>query len=619
MALKKADPMLEPQIHVLLLADSEMAAAPVVEALRSSKNITTEFALLTPRGLHRDLRETDVILACPSDKGSTCLRLLREIGAQEAQVGFIVLGIQRKQGSIKTFLNAGADDYVSLPELDRLPFSIKNTFERIERSRSVARAGTTHNDLMKLMNSAGIGLALVDPAEEAVVQANTALYQIRHDSSSEPESSIPLARFVARDASESFSANLNRMQAGSGEPYGFRSALSAKDGISVNVDCAGIPVKTSAGNRVMLLFKPLSEPNGDNEMLKAAGNSPAIRRVVDYATFTLSKEGEVVSWNVSGARLTGYQDGDLIGKPFSVLFSEDDKAAMLPRRLLDTAKEKGYVETEFNVVTKSDESFPARVTITPLPWLGNDPAGYSIVLRQLDNDGSEQHDIIDRERELHALADHLEMMRESERTRISHKLHDEFGQVLTALRLDLTILNRMISKNVDSVKRIPLLEKLSVTSQLVESMIKATRRTITELRPPVLDELGLPTAILWQAQEFEDRTGIRCRIEELQHTVALGDKESTAVFRIFQESLANVALHAKAANVSVTAQVANSFFVLRVTDDGIGLDVSRLRETGTYGLLGIRERVTALGGEFDIHSKPGKGTTLTIRIPYRGR
>ncbi len=335
----------------------------------------------------------------------------------------------------------------------------------------------------------------------------------------------------------------------------------------------------------------------------------------DYAVFMLDVDGRIATWNNGAAYVTGYNAGEIAGKHFSILFKENKLRDSQVQHILSMANQHGHAEDESEFTSKDGQHYWGRTTVTLLQLGDDGVTGFSVTLKDLKENRKREQALANREVELHELAEHLEVTRESERVRVARELHDEFGQMLTAFRIDLTILNRMISKTVDPVKRISLLEKISQTSQLVESTIKSTQRMITELRPAVLDELGLPTAILWQAQEFEDRTGIQCRVNTLQRTMALGERSSTAIFRIFQEALTNIARHSKATHVAVSAMTTGDFFILKVTDDGIGIDESRLRNRGSFGLLRIRERVAALGGRFEIDTLQGEGTTLTVSIP----
>ena len=208
------------------------------------------------------------------------------------------------------------------------------------------------------------------------------------------------------------------------------------------------------------------------------------------------------------------------------------------------------------------------------------------------------------------LAAHLQSVREEERTRMAREVHDELGQSLTALKMDLSWLSKKLPKNQG-----PLLQKISSMSGYVDETVKMVRRIATELRPGVLDDLGIVAAIEWHLREFRNRTGIAYKFSSQLETLPLGKMQSTAVFRILQETLTNVARHAAASQVEVSLEKVEGCVVLRVSDNGRGIKESAMRDTKSLGLLGMRERAVLIGGEVRINGRAGEGTTVTVRIP----
>ncbi|MGE5615397.1 MAG: response regulator [Bacillota bacterium] len=214
------------------------------------------------------------------------------------------------------------------------------------------------------------------------------------------------------------------------------------------------------------------------------------------------------------------------------------------------------------------------------------------------------------EENLRALAAHLQSVREEERTMIARDIHDELGQALTGLKLDLNQLLR----NVESDEREAVEERAKSLSAAIDRIINSVRRIASGLRPEVLDEIGLAAAIEWQAREFQRRTGVRCQV-----TIAPGfsdpDKDrSTALFRIFQELLTNVARHANATRVNVTLSDAPQL-ALAVEDNGRGIKDEEFQSSRSLGFLGLRERVLPFGGAVEVKGVEGKGTTVSVAIP----
>ena len=212
--------------------------------------------------------------------------------------------------------------------------------------------------------------------------------------------------------------------------------------------------------------------------------------------------------------------------------------------------------------------------------------------------------------QLRALAAKLQTVRDEERTQIARELHDQLGQALTALKYDLAWLTRRLV-NDDAAQT----QKAKAVFTQMDALIKTVRRIATELRPGMLDDLGLAASIEWQAREFQKRTGVRCEVSVPEQELQLAPAQSTALFRILQETLTNVVRHADAKHVKVKLEVANRSLTMRVHDDGRGFRSAEVANTRSLGLLGMRERAELLGGSFSVRGFPGEGTTVTVSIP----
>jgi PAS domain S-box-containing protein len=209
--------------------------------------------------------------------------------------------------------------------------------------------------------------------------------------------------------------------------------------------------------------------------------------------------------------------------------------------------------------------------------------------------------------ELQALNAQLQRVREEERTSLARELHDQLGQSLTAIRIDLAGLKSTPDRDQQS-------QRIDAISALVDETIRTVRRISTQLRPGILDDLGLVAALEWAAEEFQSRTGIPCEVTLPETNPAIDAERATALFRIFQETLTNIARHAGATEVTVVLSQQSGHIVLEVRDNGRGIGENRLSGSGSLGILGMRERALLLGGEFLI-GNPGGGTTVRVRIP----
>jgi signal transduction histidine kinase len=211
--------------------------------------------------------------------------------------------------------------------------------------------------------------------------------------------------------------------------------------------------------------------------------------------------------------------------------------------------------------------------------------------------------------QLRNLTRYLHAVREVERTDIAREIHDELGQALTALKMDLSWL----------AKRLPdepmVRQRAAATTQLINSTIQTVQHIATELRPGLLDDLGLVPALEWQAHEFSERTGIDCQLDLDELTVSLGRERDTAVFRIFQETLTNIARHAGATLVEIELKESPEGLILTVQDNGRGITQAQLAAPTSLGLLGMRERARSWGGKVTFADRSGGGTQVSLYLP----
>ena len=235
------------------------------------------------------------------------------------------------------------------------------------------------------------------------------------------------------------------------------------------------------------------------------------------------------------------------------------------------------------------------------------------LMKKMLDEGKRTEEEIRKSRErLRNLSGRLQSLLEEERTRISREIHDELGQSLTALKLDLSLTRRsLVSGGHAEESKI-----IHENERDVNRIIRTMRKIATDLRPGILDELGVAAAIEWMAKDFQNRTGISCKVT-IQGVDKISDTaRSTAIFRIVQEALTNVLRHAAASRVKVSLEKKGHNLIAEVRDNGIGIAEGRIIGSKSFGLTGIRERVRLLGGEAVIRGIPGKGTLVRVTIPY---
>jgi len=318
----------------------------------------------------------------------------------------------------------------------------------------------------------------------------------------------------------------------------------------------------------------------------------------------LSSDHTVVHCNHCFARFLGARLQSVIGSSMQDLVWPDDHAKL--NALLRLAAQRNC-RGEIRLQSRKGPPLPVHLSLNPLRLEGT--RAVCLIASDLSEAKRAEQELRASSEQLRSLAGHLLTVREEERARISRAVHDELGQSLTAVKMDLAWLARRLPQENGE-----MLERIRSTRQLAESLIQEVRRISTELRPGILD-MGLASALEWQVQEFQARTGIRCNLRLLTHE-AFAPDVSTALFRILQETLTNVARHAKATRAEVVLQKQQDRLVLWMRDNGRGFDQADPSLSKSLGLLGMRERAAILGGQVKISSAPGKGTTVAAWIPF---
>jgi PAS domain S-box-containing protein len=254
------------------------------------------------------------------------------------------------------------------------------------------------------------------------------------------------------------------------------------------------------------------------------------------------------------------------------------------------------------------EEFPAESAISKAAVGGE--VLYTAILRDVSQRLQAEEQLRASSAMLRALAAHCECVREEERSRIARDVHDVLGQALTGLKIDLATLARNIGDRVPEVE-----PRIDAMTRLVGETIDFVRELSAQLRPAVLDDVGLAAAIEWQAHEFQSRTGVVCRLVSSLPDDPLPADVTTALFRTLQEALTNVARHARATFVHIRLEQDDDAVVLTVADNGRGITGREIEDVKSLGLVGMRERSLLLGGQVTIVGQPGNGTTVSARIP----
>ena len=327
--------------------------------------------------------------------------------------------------------------------------------------------------------------------------------------------------------------------------------------------------------------------------------------------YTQTLDGTFTSLNPAWERITGWPRAGTVALSLDQLVVPEQRQR-LQAAITKIAENGGSGFLEFDILTREGKQRSLEASARVLRRKGRAAAIEGIARDVTDRKRSEAELRTSRE-QLRLLAARLQSIREEERARIARDVHDELGQSLTALKMDIAgIASRLPSGDT------ALLERARTMSGSIDASIQTVRKIATDLRPGILDNLGLVAALEWQAEEFQKRTGIACDFAAKLDDAWLNSELCTALFRIFQETLTNVARHAQATKVLVTLSESEGQAVLAVQDDGQGIQEQQSNWRQSLGLLGIQERVFGFGGEVMIAGAPGQGTSVTVRVPLSG-
>lgn len=391
----------------------------------------------------------------------------------------------------------------------------------------------------------------------------------------------------------------SRRMSGSSIVYGLRA-----NGEEFPVDASISQVDTPEGKLYTVILRDVTERiQAEQEQARLAARLSGLLDSAMDGIITVDDGQRIILYNRAAEKIFGWSALQVIGRPLDILMPKRFRARHGEQmrqfgQTGVTSRRMGGDRVIYGVRSNGEE-FPMDASISQL----DTPEGklFTVILRDVTERVRAQH-------ELASFAAEASGVREQEKSRIARELHDELAQSLTALKMDTMWLK-------DRVHGEPA-AKLEAMLTMLDSAVASTRRIAADLRPLVLDDLGLVPAIEWLVQNFVQRTGVRCELD-IDEALELGEPYATAVFRMVQESLQNVAKHARASEVRVNVARKDGAMELAVQDNGIGFRTDDPRKPQSLGLVGLRERAHLLRGEVDITSEAGVGTRVHARIPLK--
>jgi len=345
-----------------------------------------------------------------------------------------------------------------------------------------------------------------------------------------------------------------------------------------------------------------------------ARSEARMRGILDSAmdaVITVDEAQHIVLFNAAAETVFGYSQKEALGSALTLLIPQRFRASHDEH--VHRFGETGVTSRRmgaFRVLTgvrRNGEEFPIEASISQISESGQ--KFYTVILRDVTERQKADEALRHSKEELRELAALAQSVREQEKSRIARELHDELGQSLTALKMDVIALRGEVPPDNKAMS-----ERIARIEAMLNQTVSATRRISADLRPLMLDDLGLTAAVEWVVQEFTDRSDASCQVT-IEGDLDLDDPHATAVFRVLQESLTNIAKHAQATVVEVLIARVPGEVRLRVKDNGIGFSLESPRKRNSHGLLGVRERGYLLGGGSRITSAPGEGTLVELWLP----
>ena len=388
-----------------------------------------------------------------------------------------------------------------------------------------------------------------------------------------------------------------------------------KDGTIISVDIITHDIYYEGRPARLVLSNDITERLKTEAALR---QSEEINRLIMSssldAIICMDLEGRIIFWNPRAEQIFGWEKEEIIGRLLSDTIVPPRYREQHIHGLVHYKKTgDGPVLNklvELSAVNKQGIEFPIQLAIIPVKE--NENEFFCSFIQDITERKKGEMKLKESHEQLRQLASHLQDIREEEQKRIAREVHDELGQQITGLKMDIAWLGKKITGVYGTL---PIEEKLREMTSLLDAAVQTIRKIASELRPSILDDLGIVAALEWQTREFEKRFGTPVHFQSSISQLQIDPNIATGLFRLYQESLTNVARHAQASLVKAELKIEDSHITLTVNDNGKGFDLNASETQKTLGLLGMKERVLMMSGNLHINSSPGKGTKVTITVP----
>jgi len=332
--------------------------------------------------------------------------------------------------------------------------------------------------------------------------------------------------------------------------------------------------------------------------------------IIPQAVFELDADGNFEFLNPQGFQFFGYTKQEIYNLEFWQLFDSEDRQRLW-RNVHDVCQGKCNITgNEYTAIRKDGSKFHALIYSCPICDHSVDKL-HGLIL-DISNRKKVEDELESSRDQLRDLSIHLQSVREEERAFLAREIHDELGQAMTALKMDLLWIDKRLPKESEGI-----IDKTKSMVTLLDSTIQVVKKICSDLRPGLLDDLGLKAAIEWYTEEFIERTGIICKLQINFEELEIDKDLEISIFRIFQETLTNIARHSVASKVQADFYLKKDILFMKIEDNGIGITEEQINDPKSLGLIGLRERVYPWGGEINIRGFKNKGTIVFAEIPLK--
>jgi len=599
-------------IKILIVEDNTIDQVVLRENVKRTKLATDEILVASTIGEAIDILDSHKVSIIFLDlflPDSTGLESFESIVNRVPGIPVIICSSLSDSEITLKAITLGAQDFLIKGhyDFDLLEKTILYSIERKKNLEIIRESNDRYNAIFNGVNDA----IILSNNDDKIVQANPGAIQILGYSLDELYEQ-PLAKFLRNPPAKEQPAENQilelRTKTGDTVICMYNSENNILPGLHLSI-LTDITERKNAEEALQASF---------NQIQLLAERQTAIINSLPFHIIVLDENAQIVEVNHAAQEYSIINplivSNELIGENYIEIAERAGAEGMstgkkLPKaiRSVNAGNEKEYTH-EYSCLA-GDNQLWFRVNITRLNKKGK--AGVVISHANITERKRSEEQIQASNEQLRLLASHLQNIREEERANIAREIHDELGQQLTGLKFDMAWVNKKLQGGNGIVS-----EKMTGLLEMIDNAINTVRRISTDLRPGILDDFGLQAAMEWQAGEFSKRTGIACGFKATFQT-DISDKNITiALFRIFQESLTNVARHAQAKNVYAKLMLESDEVILTIEDDGIGMDMQIAQSKRRLGLMGMKERSYMVNGSCTITSRPGRGTTITVVVPY---